>query len=77
LLAESQPTPEAEAVSCASLIMVEGMMKAGCRAPALTGARPDWMEPFARTINAKKKYVVSGTLERINWNAEFVREDVR
>ncbi len=31
------------------------------RPPAPT-ERPDWMEPFARTINAAKKYVVSSTL---------------
>jgi hypothetical protein len=28
-----------------------------------------WMEPFARTIDAAKKYVVSSTLERVDWNA--------
>jgi hypothetical protein len=28
------------------------MMEAGSRPPARTGARPDWMEPFARTIDA-------------------------
>jgi UV DNA damage repair endonuclease len=27
-------------------------------------ARPDWTEPFAQTINAARKYVVSSTLER-------------
>jgi len=37
------------------------------------GARPDWMEPFARTIDAAKKYVVSSTLERVDWNAELLR----
>ena len=52
------------------------MMGAGWRAPALTGARPDWMEPFARTIDAKKKYVVSSTLGRVDWNAELVRGDL-
>jgi dihydrofolate reductase len=52
------------------------MMEAGWRAPALMGARPDWMEPFARTIDAKKKYVVSSTLERVDWNAELVRGDL-
>lgn len=36
----------------------------------------DWMMPFARTIDAKKKYVVSSTLERVDWNAELVRGDV-
>src|SRR6202045_1863947 len=52
------------------------MMEAAFRAPARTGARPDWMEPFARTIGAAKKYVVSSTLERVDWNAELVRGDL-
>jgi dihydrofolate reductase len=52
------------------------MMEAGFRPPAPAGARPDWMEPFARTINAAKKYVVSSTLERVDWNAELVRGDL-
>ncbi len=34
------------------------------------------MEPFARTIDAAKKYVVSSTLDRVDWNAEFVRGDL-
>jgi dihydrofolate reductase len=34
------------------------------------------MEPFARTINTAKKYVVSSTLERVDWNAELVRGDL-
>ena len=38
------------------------MMEAAFR-PARTGARPDWMEPFAQTVNAAMKYVVSSTLE--------------
>jgi len=42
----------------------------------ITSARPDWMEPFAQTINAAKKYVVSSTLERVDWNAELVRGDL-
>jgi dihydrofolate reductase len=33
------------------------------------------MEPFARTIDAAKKYVVSSTLDRVDWNAELVRGD--
>jgi dihydrofolate reductase len=56
------------------------MMEAGWRSPAATGARPGWMEPFGRTINAAKKYVVSSTLssnpERVDWNAELVRGDL-
>jgi dihydrofolate reductase len=52
------------------------MMEAAWRLPAPTRARPDWMEPFARTIHAAKKYVVSGTLDRVDWNAELVRGDL-
>jgi dihydrofolate reductase len=56
------------------------MMEAAWRAPARTGARPEWMqawmEPFARTIDAAKKYVVSGTLNRVDWNAALVRGDL-
>ena len=52
------------------------MMEAVWRPPARTGARPDWMEPFARTIDVAKKYVVSSTLDRVDWNAELVRGDL-
>jgi dihydrofolate reductase len=52
------------------------MMEAAWRPPARTGARPEWMEPFARTIDAAKKYVVSSTLDRVDWNAELVRGDL-
>ncbi len=52
------------------------MMEAAFRPPAAVGARPKWMEPFARTIGAAKKYVVSRTLERVDWNAELVRGDL-
>jgi dihydrofolate reductase len=52
------------------------MMEAAWRSPAPTGARPGWMEPFARTIDAAKKYVVSSTLDRVDWNAEFLRGDL-
>jgi dihydrofolate reductase len=34
------------------------------------------MEAFARTIDAAKKYVVSSTLEHVDWNAELVRGDL-
>ena len=34
------------------------------------------MEPFARTIDSAKKYVVSSTLDRVDWNAELVRGDL-
>jgi dihydrofolate reductase len=52
------------------------MMEAAWRPPPGTGARPQWMEPFARTISAAKKYVVSSTLERVDWNAELIRGDL-
>lgn len=35
----------------------------------------DWMVPFAKTIHAAKKYVVSDTLERADWNTEIIRGD--
>ena len=47
------------------------MMEAAWRPPA-----PEWMEPFARTIDAAKKYVVSSTLDQVDWNAELVRGDL-
>jgi dihydrofolate reductase len=55
------------------------MMEAAWR--PLTGADPrpdwvlDWMMPFAQTINAAKKYVVSSTLDQVDWNAELIRGD--
>jgi dihydrofolate reductase len=52
------------------------MMEAAFRLPMQPGAMPDWTEPFARTIDAAKKYVVSSTLDRVDWNAELVRGDL-
>jgi dihydrofolate reductase len=51
------------------------MMEAAWRPPA-SEAMPDWTKPFARTIDAAKKYVVSSTLERVDWNAELVHGDL-
>jgi dihydrofolate reductase len=51
------------------------MMEAAFR-PAWTGEMPDWMEPFRQTIDSAKKYVVSSTLERVDWNADVVRGDL-
>jgi dihydrofolate reductase len=55
------------------------MMEEAWRPVAQSGVRPDWMpdwmEPFARTIDAAKKYVVSSTLKQVDWNAELVRGD--
>ena len=34
------------------------------------------MKPFAQTINAAKKYVVSSTLNQVDWNSELIRGDL-
>jgi dihydrofolate reductase len=52
------------------------MMETAWRFSKGTWDGPPWMEPFARTIDAAKKYVVSSTLERVDWNAELVRGDL-
>ncbi|HKO19606.1 MAG TPA: dihydrofolate reductase family protein [Acidobacteriaceae bacterium] len=55
------------------------MMEAAWR-PAANGVRPDWMtdwmELFAHTIDAANKYVVSSTLDRVDWNAELLRGEL-
>ena len=55
------------------------MMEAAWR-PSASGEFPDWMAdwmlPFARSIDAGKKYVVSSTLQNVDWNAELIRGDV-
>jgi dihydrofolate reductase len=55
------------------------MMEAAWRQPT-TGTWPDWMEdweiPFARTIDRATKYVVSGTLAEVDWNAELLHGDL-
>jgi dihydrofolate reductase len=52
------------------------MMESAWRPPGQTEAMPDWTAPFGRTIDAAKKYVVSSTLDRVDWNAELVRGDL-
>lgn len=56
-----------------------GMMEEAWRMPP-SGNWPDWMEPwmhpFAKTMDAAKKYVVSNTLKDVDWNAELVRGDL-
>jgi dihydrofolate reductase len=56
------------------------MMEAAWR-PSAPGTWPawmdDWMIPFAQAIDGAKKYVVSGTLDRVDWNAELVPGDLR
>ncbi len=55
------------------------MMESAWR-PSATGEWPDWMDdwmrPFARTIDAAKKYVVSSTLNHVDWNAQLLRGDL-
>jgi len=53
------------------------LMESAWRPPGQLEAMPDWTMPFGRTIGAAKKYVVSSTLERVDWNAELVRGDLR
>jgi dihydrofolate reductase len=56
------------------------MMEEAWRLPPDPAARPfwlgTWMEPFARTMDAARKYVVSSSLERVDWNAELVRGEL-
>jgi dihydrofolate reductase len=52
------------------------MMEAAFRPPLPAGSIPGWMEPFARAIDAAKKFVVSSTLDRVDWNAELIRGDL-
>jgi dihydrofolate reductase len=59
--------------------VVYEMMESAWR-PTATGAWPhwmaDWMVPFAQAIDRAKKYVVSSTLQHVDWNAELLRGDV-
>ena len=54
------------------------MMASAWRRPD-SGTWPDWMHdwevPFAEAIDGAKKYVVSTTLPRADWNAELLRDD--
>lgn len=54
--------------------LIYEMMESAFRNPA--PSMPEWMLPFARSIGAMKKYVVSSTLESVDWNAELVRGDL-
>lgn len=55
------------------------MMRSAWRRPA-SGPWPDWMEtwemPFAETIDAMPKHVVSSTLASVDWNAELLSGDL-
>jgi dihydrofolate reductase len=51
------------------------MMEEAWRAPA-PGSLPASLAPFARTIDAAEKHVVSSTLGSVDWNAQLVRGDL-
>ncbi len=51
------------------------MMESAWRPPA-SETMPAWTQPFAKTIDAAKKYVVSSKLKAMDWNAELVRGEL-
>ena len=53
------------------------MMEEAFRLSTRTVEMPAWTDPFAETIDAKKKYVVSSTLNHVDWNAELLRGDLK
>lgn len=52
------------------------LMESGWRHPVPPGTRPVWTAPFADTINAQKKYLVSSTLKPDGWNTELLRGEL-
>jgi len=52
------------------------MMESAWRPPGQMAGMRDWTAPFGRKIDAAKKYVVSSTLDHVDWNAELVRGDL-
>lgn len=48
------------------------MMLTAWRLP-VSWPMPEWMMPFAQTIDVAKKYVVSSKLKEVDWNAELVQ----
>jgi dihydrofolate reductase len=56
--------------------MMESEWRPIARANAPADGMPDWVLPFAKAIDAAKKYVVSSTLDRVDWNAELIRGDL-
>ena len=51
------------------------LMRAAWKLP-MPAEMPAWTEPFARTIDAAKKYLVSSSLEQVDWNTELLRGDL-
>ena len=56
--------------------VVYQMMEEAWRDPDSARDMPGWMRPFASTIDAARKYVVSSTLAHVDWNAELLRGDL-
>ncbi|MDQ2675309.1 MAG: dihydrofolate reductase family protein [Actinomycetota bacterium] len=53
------------------------MMEDAFRLPPAGEAAGGSIDRFAETIDAAPKYVVSSTLDRVDWNAELLRGDLR
>ena len=53
------------------------MMEEAFRPAADQNTSVESTDPFAVSINAVKKYVVSSTLDRVDWNADLIRGDLR
>jgi dihydrofolate reductase len=53
-----------------------GLMENAWRPSKQAQQMPEWTDPFAEVINAAKKYVVSSTLEDVDWNAQLIQGDV-
>ncbi|MFB8385950.1 dihydrofolate reductase family protein [Microbacterium sp. NPDC055910] len=52
------------------------MMEGAWRAP-ISDDMPEWTHPFAETIGAAEKFVVSSSLTSVDWNAQLLRGDLR
>ena len=52
------------------------LMESAWRPPGMLAEMQEWMLPFGEKIDAAKKYVVSSTLEEVDWNAELIRGDL-
>lgn len=44
--------------------------------PPISDDFPEWTRPFATTIDAARKVVVSSTLPSVDWNAELLQGDL-
>jgi len=78
------PDPESDAFHAESLARADALLfgrityeMMGVWRQVANGERADWVEdwmvPFAQSIDRAKKYVVSGTLDSVDWNADLIR----